>query len=111
MLNTTYLPRDENFSAEKSNLFNAAILQIVGQDLIPAIQSLITNNNPFKTFNEIRDLYDSDPKNPRLINLDTTPINFPLPGVVAGKCSLLLYIILWIYGRVQGNCNKISTLK
>ena len=89
LLTTPYLPRDENFSAEKLILFNAAILKSVGHDVVPAIQSLLTNNKPFKTFNEIYNLYDNDPKKSGFINLDGTPINFPLPGVVSGKSSLI----------------------
>ena len=111
MLNAAYLPRDERFSALKFKLFGAAALGSFGRDVIPTVTTMLGNTKPFKTFNQIHELYHGDlkvltqPKSSTKAGSanvrDETPISFPRPGVVAGILVRSLSCLSIYYCRVQ----------
>ena len=103
LLGSSYIPRDENFSAVKYNLFLGAALGAFGRDVLPSLQTILGNTKPFKTFHQIHELYHGDLKlltqsrssnKAGSVNVrDETPISFPRPGVVGGKLSDLIMFV------------------
>jgi hypothetical protein len=98
LLETFYVPRDEQFSPLKYSLFTAAGLRSFGKDILTIVQTILSNTKPFKSFGDIHGLYDGDlkgVKQPKRSNgvlqavdpRDGTPLSFPRPGVVAGQSA------------------------
>lgn len=81
---STYVPRDDHFSATKTRQLAAAYIRAYGHEAIPALQDLIHKGRQFIRFNEIYNLYDEEAQK---IPADDPPkdgtiTKYPIPAII-----------------------------